>query len=127
MKIKYSKDHKLLKIAEELSSSEKKTFMKILCEYSYSPRDPFDDCKEMEESFIKIKSQMLQVICMFLRSGKNKSQEETTGSLILDLINQVPLSLEIRSDKNFHEEKEKVYKIKFMELINFYQDQMFER
>ena len=101
--------------------------MKILSEYSYSPRDPFDDCQEMEESFTKVKSQMLQVICMFLRSGKNKAQEETTGSLILDLINQVPLSLEIRSDKNFHVEKEKVYKIKFMELINFYQDQMFER
>ena len=44
MKIKYPKDHKLVKMAEELSSTEKKTLMKILSEYSYSPRDPFDDC-----------------------------------------------------------------------------------
>ena len=62
---------------------------------------------------------------MFLRSGKNKSQEETTGSLILDLINQVPLSLSLRSQaKDF---RDKIYELKFMELVNYYQDAMFER
>tara|TARA_B110000285_G_C15004917_1_gene553329 strand:+ start:388 stop:612 length:225 start_codon:yes stop_codon:yes gene_type:complete len=62
---------------------------------------------------------------MFLRSGKNKSQEETTGSLILDLINQVPLSLSLRSQaKDF---SDKIYELKFMELVNYYQDAMFER
>ena len=62
---------------------------------------------------------------MFLRSGKNKSQEETTGSLILDLIKQVPLSLSLRSQaKDF---SDKIYELKFMELVNYYQDAMFER
>jgi hypothetical protein len=62
---------------------------------------------------------------MFLRSGKNKSQEETTGSLILDLINQVPLSISLRSQaKDF---SDKIYELKFMELVNYYQDAMFER
>ena len=45
--------------------------------------------------------------------------------MILDLINQVPLSIGLRSKAK--EFSEKIYELKFMELVKYFQDAMFER
>jgi hypothetical protein len=60
------------------------------------PATPHELAQKMETKFNGIRAQLLSIICLSLKSCKNKIQEKNTGSLIFDLINQVPLSIELR-------------------------------
>ena len=49
------------------------------------------------------------------------------GSLIFDLIEQIPLSLELRNKSLVSDIKTKEYELKFMELIRYFLESMLEK